>query len=284
MKIIFSRKGWDSGIGGKPSPIMPDGQMISLPIPSYDQTNFGHLLNKDGEYISPMIEDLSKRKTRRHHSCHLDPDLKYESAQRDYPKSQWQAGFGQAGAALSHLKSNNVQKGDLFLFFGWARDVEYKNDHWQYIPKTKDKHVLFGWMMIEDCLDVHNDTHIPENLKYHPHSIKERRDRNLNAIYTAQKNLSSIGLPDIEGSGTFEKVKDNHILTAPDMTRSFWKVPTWMIPEGNKPALTYHSNPERWSRLNKEEALLKLVARGQEFILDLDHYPEGLSWIKELFN
>lgn len=33
MRIIFSRKGFDTGSGGKPSPIV-DGRPISLPIPA----------------------------------------------------------------------------------------------------------------------------------------------------------------------------------------------------------------------------------------------------------
>ena len=39
MKLIFSRKGFDSSAGGIPSPILPDGRMISLPIPAnpYDK-------------------------------------------------------------------------------------------------------------------------------------------------------------------------------------------------------------------------------------------------------
>jgi hypothetical protein len=34
MKVIFSRKGFDSGYGGMPSPVLPDGTMLSMPIPS----------------------------------------------------------------------------------------------------------------------------------------------------------------------------------------------------------------------------------------------------------
>jgi len=40
MKIILSRKGFDSEAGGYPSPILPDGTMLSLPIPSYDKICF----------------------------------------------------------------------------------------------------------------------------------------------------------------------------------------------------------------------------------------------------
>ena len=39
MKIILSRKGFDSGNGGQPSPILPDGTLLSMPIPSNDSDN-----------------------------------------------------------------------------------------------------------------------------------------------------------------------------------------------------------------------------------------------------
>ena len=37
MKIILSRKGFDSGYGGCPNPILPDGTLLSLPIPSRNE-------------------------------------------------------------------------------------------------------------------------------------------------------------------------------------------------------------------------------------------------------
>jgi len=36
MKFILSRKGFDSKSGGYPSPIFPDGSLISLPIPAHE--------------------------------------------------------------------------------------------------------------------------------------------------------------------------------------------------------------------------------------------------------
>jgi Nucleotide modification associated domain 3 len=33
MKLILSRKGFDSSHGGGPSPIRPDGRLLSFPIP-----------------------------------------------------------------------------------------------------------------------------------------------------------------------------------------------------------------------------------------------------------
>ena len=43
MKIILSRKGFDSANGGIVSPIFEDGTMISFPIPSGDTDTYDSL-------------------------------------------------------------------------------------------------------------------------------------------------------------------------------------------------------------------------------------------------
>ena len=44
MKVVFSRKGFDSQYGGMPSPILSDGTLLSLPIPSKeDNTKYAGL-------------------------------------------------------------------------------------------------------------------------------------------------------------------------------------------------------------------------------------------------
>jgi hypothetical protein len=59
MKIILSRKGFDSGSGGCPSPIFPDGSLMSLPIPdkqskiSYNEINCNHKVSL-GEVVSQL--------------------------------------------------------------------------------------------------------------------------------------------------------------------------------------------------------------------------------------
>lgn len=40
MKIIISRKGFDSGYGGVASPIMSDGSMTSISIPGMSFTSY----------------------------------------------------------------------------------------------------------------------------------------------------------------------------------------------------------------------------------------------------
>ena len=42
MKVILSRKGFDSSNGGCPSPILPDGTLLSLPIPTDDRDRRSH--------------------------------------------------------------------------------------------------------------------------------------------------------------------------------------------------------------------------------------------------
>ena len=43
MKVILSRKGFDSSCGGQVSPILPDGTLLSMPIPSDDTLKYSEL-------------------------------------------------------------------------------------------------------------------------------------------------------------------------------------------------------------------------------------------------
>jgi hypothetical protein len=45
-RIIISRKGWDAGVGCRPSPIFDDESMLSFPIPegSTSRTNYSDIL------------------------------------------------------------------------------------------------------------------------------------------------------------------------------------------------------------------------------------------------
>ena len=56
MKLIFSRKGFDSSAGGIPSPILPDGRMISLPIPAnpYDKKTLHDVIWRKGPETHPF--------------------------------------------------------------------------------------------------------------------------------------------------------------------------------------------------------------------------------------
>lgn len=48
MKVVLSRKGMDSRAGGIPSPILPDGTLLSLPIPNEKSgVPYGDLVYKE---------------------------------------------------------------------------------------------------------------------------------------------------------------------------------------------------------------------------------------------
>ena len=56
MKLILSRKGFDSQSGGCPSPIFPDGTLYSLPIPDdQSEVTYGNLWHGDTN-IGKMVK------------------------------------------------------------------------------------------------------------------------------------------------------------------------------------------------------------------------------------
>lgn len=57
MKVILSRKGFDSANGGIVSPIFEDGTMISFPIPSNDTDTYNSL-EYSGTSYSKILSDL----------------------------------------------------------------------------------------------------------------------------------------------------------------------------------------------------------------------------------
>src|SRR4029450_11040295 len=89
MKIVFSRKGFDSGAGGAPSPIM-EGRPISLPIPTPRRSLTTYAALGLGE----IVEQVTKGRLSRSSLCHYDP--MFEAGR---------CAFGQTGAAQSHLRN-----------------------------------------------------------------------------------------------------------------------------------------------------------------------------------
>ncbi|MEO0853818.1 MAG: hypothetical protein AAFY15_10000, partial [Cyanobacteria bacterium J06648_11] len=74
--VIFSRKGFDSGYGGVPSPILPDGRLVSLPIPYRDRRHTYQSVSFDTRPLAAIVTPLTKGRIAATASCHLDPDLR----------------------------------------------------------------------------------------------------------------------------------------------------------------------------------------------------------------
>ena len=301
MKIVFSRKGFDATYGGKPSPIFPDGRILSLPIPAptrYPQSSkrFRDVL-WDGRSLAPVVQCLSK--VREECWCHLDPDLRAGAIPR---QSEWRPAFGQVDESQTHLANQGVCQGDLFLFFGTFRRVEEGgSSDWRYVRTAPKVHLLFGWLQIHEVLSLHTDADYDRALsKYpwlsdHPHlngSFREPGDdpprRPNNTVYISTPKISIAGT-DVPGGGVFGKEDCRIILTEPDEVkkgsscrRKYWRLPEWFWPADTQPLLSYHRNEERWRR-REPWVYVDTVGRGQELVFDADGIQEANVWLRELF-
>lgn len=281
MKIIFSRKGFDSGTGKVPSPIFPDGSLVSLPIPDKNSgIEYGHIKTPNGIEMGSLVEKLTKGRIPQHYKAHLDPDLYRGSLKRE---RDWSPIFGQTGQAQGHLANNGIGVGDLFIFFGKFQRVVITNHEIRYENGSMPVHVIFGWLQVGRIIDVNREPKsVPKWAMYHPHLA---RDMKKNTLYIAAKNLS-IGnkmTVDRPGAGIFRKFSPALQLTDPELKKcSIWKLPKWFHPAGRESALTFHSDMARWEK-KKGYTLLRTVGRGQEFILDADDYREIYQLLKTFF-
>ncbi len=278
MKIILSRKGFDSSAGGVPNPILTDGRLISLPIPHPAAPNRFGDLQLQGRPLAPLVADLTRKRVKSHHGAHLDPDLDAGSL----PRSRgWRPLFGQAKAAQGHLFNQGVGAGDLFLFFGWFRETEIVSGRYRFVPHAPDRHILFGWLQVEQCKKIEGPFHeFPRWCRYHCHFFGDWGGRN--ALYLARRRLELPGLEEtFAGGGLFPQFHNRLVLTEPGKSRCEWLLPPWFHPSGRASCLSYHGDSSRWHR-GKGGTKLSSAKRGQEFVLDCDHYPEAMGWAGEL--
>ena len=280
MRIIFSRKGFDSTSGGKPSPILPDGRIVSFPIPD-KQSSIRYNDIRWQEYnLGSFVSDLTGGRIPGSYFAHLDPDLSKDSLSRS---PDWKPLLGQTGAAQGHLRKNGVRAVDIFLFFGLYQNVILSSGKLEWDTRSPRRHLLWGWLQIDEAVKVDGcNLSKFEWARYHPHFQREP-DAN-NTIYVARKYLALPGVSSkgLFGSGVFSHISEGLVLTDPDgTTPSEWKLPRWFYPCEGKFPLTYHSDLARWQKTDNA-VRLRAVARGQEFILNTEEFPEAVEWLKEL--
>ena len=287
MKIILSRKGFDSSTGGFASPIIVDngngeeGQLLSLPIPVTEEqekkNEKGISYNKlryNGISLSTIIKQLTYRQFKQ---AHLDPDL-CEKHLETRPEG-WTKAFGQTGSAQTYLKHRGVKEDDLFLFFGWFKQAKYDNNcKLKYVRGAKNLHVIFGWLQVGKIIEVEKDK-IPSWLNNHPHVLnagKKPYDKN-NTIYVSAGNLSFKGLSEQEGGGVFSHFKKPLQLTAQEEdAMSHWCLPKWL----------YENYVEGlWSCNNECCVAFDSNGNRQEFVFDVPekNKQKAIDWLKEMF-
>ena len=264
MKIILSRKGFDSQYGQIPSPILSDGTLLSLPIPSKmdPEVKFKDLHHGDLSYYD-IIRMLSPRSSiKENHTCHLDPDIRSEVKERPMERVP---SFGQEKAALRHLQNQNVGIGDVFLFFGWFRQTQYIDNRLVYTPNAPDLHVIYGYFPVGGIINRMAD--VPAWLKDHPH-VKADRWNNPNVIFTASQRLSLC--PGLPGAACFQF--DNRLV----LTKSGCKRSTWDLPHFFR-GISISYNKNSW----KEDCFVA-ASKGQEFVFEAN--DGAVEWIKNIIS
>ena len=303
MKIILSRKGFDSQYGKIKSPILPDGTLLSLPIPQENDTKtFDELYYNDKASYIEIIKELKpnwqypvNKKTGEipiKQTAHLDPDLRKDTL-KNRP-DDWKAIFGQSAAAQGHLSNKGVDIGDIFLFFGTFGETKEVNGKLVYDTKTdypNGAHVIFGYLQIGEIikLDYPQDYDALQNdplrnyAKNHPHAYKEYRDQNnreriKNCMYIASEKLTSLGL-DLPGAGTLDYNNKKRVLSKKGLTKSQWDYP--FINFQNL-KISYHSEKAF------QEGYFQSAAKGQEFVIDTkgdnDLQKELKNWVNNIIS
>lgn len=190
MRLILSRKGFDSSAGGVPSPIIA-GRPVSLPIPEYpaSPTTYGQL------GLGDIVSHLTKGRLSANDSCHDDPMF-----------ADGYCWFGQSGSAQGHLRNQGVTTGDLFLFFGLFADPESGEPH----------HRIFGYMKIAchgSPETVRKTRQWREPPRPHPHLTDRQRPQN--SLYFGPGKTATRASPALR-------------LTRPNGPTSRWIVPQWL--------------------------------------------------------
>jgi len=278
MKIIFSRKGFDSGFGGVPSPIFPDGMMLSLPIPGKQSTIRYKDIRWNGINVGAIVSELTRKRIGPKALTHFDPDLNRLSLRR---QKDWRPLFGQASAAQGHLENQHVEENDIFLFYGLFRKVVEQGSRLKFDPNEHAKHVIWGWLQIDRIIKVDScDKKEFAWAMYHPH-FNRISDRT-NTVYVAKDKIAGLSRPDLSGAGVFGCYDAGLQLTQPGSAKvSLWQLPKWFYPGRTRQHLSYHGDRDRWSR-TKSYTILRTVAKGQEFVLDCSNYPEAKSWLRKV--
>jgi hypothetical protein len=277
MRLILSRKGFDSSSGGCASPVFPDGSMISLPIPDKTSPVRYRDMTWRNRNLGDIVAKLTKGRQRSDYRAHLDPDLRSSVVPR---LPGWRPVLGQHASAQGHLRKRGVARGDVFLFWGLFRAVD-ADLRWVGPPQ----HYIWGWLQVGAVVSVDDDVRPGgaawEWIASHPHLAFPPDPKN--TLYIASDRLVLPGLTrkDLAGAGVWDEADDARCLTSSSAARpGMWTLPRWFMPSA-RPPLSYHANSGRWS-VKGEHVSLKAVDRGQEFVLDVDHYPEALPWIEQV--
>jgi hypothetical protein len=265
MKLVLSRKGLDTSSSVRPSPILPDGRLVSIPIPAdFEGSGIAYVSIRatNTQTFAALMSDLGISIPPR--GAHLDPDLVYAARPR---AADWRPLFGQEGAAQRHLDNQGVGVGDLFLFFGRFRQTQERGGKLCWERGAPVVHAIFGYLEIGDVWRVDSAAAARRVVwaAGHPHVKVWQPRKGANTVYIAA--TSSALAPGCHGAGTMSLTPAT-LLTGAGCNTSVWRLPAAFASHIGK--LSYHANSSRWSTLNDGTVALASVGRGQEFVVDAD--------------
>ena len=269
VKIILSRKGFDSENGGHPSPILPDGRMLSLPIPLLsDNLAYHEICAPRGKNYCQIIEELGARAYIGSKGAHLDPDLVVSVRPR---RAGWLPAFGQNDKAGGHLRNQEVAEGDLFLFFGWFCHTVEVDGRLQFCGDEMGFHAIFGYLEIGKRICANEDAEFPNWLHDHPHTMPAHTKHINNTIYVAKPKLSLH--PNYPGGGVFQFDERHRLTKKGARLISHWNLDPKIF---RHLTISYHPNKEEvW-----KEDYFQSRSRGQEFVI---HTDDGvIQWASNL--
>lgn len=221
MKIILSRKGFDTTSGGCPSPILPDGTLLTMPIPDNEALKYSDL-QYNGCTYDRILSSLKPGRV--YDGCHLDPDIR--EGVRVKVVNNWVPAFGQTGSALGILRNAGVAVGDLFLFFGIFRQTEYDPDgNLRFVKKKKPIQIIHSYLQIGEILDT------PSKIKrcsWHPHASVKGYHPERNVVYLPCQRLSIH--PAVSGCGVLS-YREDRVLTMEDRSAANWKEHSFLMPD-----------------------------------------------------
>ncbi len=277
MKIIFSRKGFDSSWGGHPNLILPDGRLVLLPIPAEDNIRYSDLKFSDQKTYYDIMKELDIEKIKlgnkscrltKEQGCHLDPDLDKDIFPRQ-DSHNWRPSLGQVDQAQAHLENQGVKEGDLFLFFAWFKEVEYRGGKFRYKRSALDRHIIFGYLQVGGKLAINQEfKNTYPWLSGHPHIVSRDKYGKNNTLYIARETVTWNN--SIPGGGILS-LNDNIVLTQEGRPRSQWELPDFF----KKLRITYHS-----FRSWRKEGYFQSALIGQEFVVEDN--SEAEKWAQNL--
>ena len=271
MRIIFSRKGFETEHGGCPSPVI--GRLpVSLPIPDdseHAKVRYSDLMIGKVD-IGKTVEDLTKRKVKGEDSCHNDPELDRTGI------------FGQSGNAQGYLSRRKAGAGDLFLFYGLFREARQTDKGYQFVP-NKPMHLrLHGWL--EPKYTKRFPGRRGEQYAYrypqyknNPHFVGSWWEGNV--VYFPTDYLSFISNEQIPGFGRFRADHPDALLgVGENVLPGRWRLPDWFRFRRGK-RLVYDANGKEWG------ATLSNPSKPQELIAEVlpEHADNLQEWLEGLF-